>query len=105
MSSVLKGEVEMTAYLFWEFVILIAGVWLMATLFFVYGWLLLKRQKKMMMQFLSLRESEKIENKPKLEDEPKVEPVQLEVSRNEPISKYRDLPPDAVDVSFVEDNK
>ena len=42
----------MAAYLFWEFIILIVGVWLMATLFFVYGWLLLKRQKQMVLNSL-----------------------------------------------------
>ena len=74
----------MTAYLFWEFVILIAGVWLMATLFFIYGWLLLKRQKKMMLELLSLRDTQE-EEKGESQPEQKAEPIQLEISKNEPI--------------------
>lgn len=88
----------MTPYLFWEFVILIVGVWLMASLFFVYGWLLLKRQKQMMIQLFSLKCSEE---KPVA----KPEPVQLEISKNEPLSKYKDVSPDEVNISFVDEDK
>ena len=94
----------MTAYLFWEFVILIAGVWLMATLFFIYGWLLLKRQKKMMLELLSLRDTQE-EEKGESQPDQKAEPIQLEISKNEPIEKYKDVSPDEVNISFVEEEK
>jgi len=88
----------MAPYLFWEFVILIIGVWLMAVLFFVYGWLLLKRQKQMILMLLGEKVSEK-----KTQTEP--EPVHLEISKNEPIAKYKDMSPDEATVSFVEEDK
>ena len=90
----------MAAYLFWEFVILIVGVWLMATLFFVYGWLLLKRQNKMIEEFLALKEV--VKDQP---SERTNEPIQLEISRNEPIAKYKDVSPDEVNISFMKDGR
>ena len=42
----------MAPYLFWELMILAVGVWLMAVLFFVYGFLLLRHQKQMIQTVL-----------------------------------------------------
>ncbi|MBQ3695854.1 MAG: hypothetical protein II938_02655 [Alphaproteobacteria bacterium] len=85
----------MAPYLFWELIILIVGVWLMAVLFFVYGWLLLKRQKQMMAQFLPPQT-------PSAESKEPEAPVHLEISKDEPLSKYKDLTPEEADVSFVD---
>ena len=84
----------MAPYLFWELIILIIGVWLIAVLFFVYGWLLLKRQQKMIHDFLQTQ----IPLKPQ-EETP---PIRLEISKDEPISKYKDMTPDEADISFVD---
>ena len=87
----------MTPYLFWEFIILIVGVWLMAILFFVYGWLLLKNQQKMFARLLKLTASTPA---PSEQGEAS---THLEISKDEPISKYKDMTPDeSVDVSFVD---
>lgn len=90
----------MAPYLFWELIILIVGVWLMAVLFFAYGWLLLKRQKQMMKELLTLSQ-----NPPEAPQNP--EPtVHLEISKDEPINKYKDISPEQVaDVSFVDKNE
>ena len=85
----------MAPYLFWEFIILIVGVWLMAILFIGFGWVLLKRQQKMIRDFMALQNSSA-----PLAQEPK--PVQLEISKDEPIAKYKDLTPEEADVSFVD---
>ena len=90
----------MAPYLFWEFIILITGVWLMAVLFFVYGWLLLKNQRKMFQDILNTKASLPSKSS---EDPPS---VHLEISKDEPIGKYKDLAPDeSVDVSFVDQQK
>ena len=87
----------MAPYLFWELVILIVGVWTIAVLFFVYGWLLLKRQQKMIRDFIGMQFSR--------EEKLKEAPVHLEISKNEPISKYKDLTPEEAEVSFVDKNE
>ena len=87
----------MAAYLFWELLILIAGVWFIAVLFFVYGWLLLKRQRRMITDFLAMTQAT-------APTEPKPAP-HVEISRNEPLSKYKDISENEVDVSFVDENK
>lgn len=93
----------MAAYLFWEFVILIAGVWMMAALFFIYGWILLKRQKQIMAQiFPSLKQTKSKAENPEAAPQPNPTPRHLEISRDEPMSKYQDVSPDEVDVSFVD---
>ena len=88
----------MAPYLFWEFIILISGVWLMAVLFIVFGWILLKRQQKMIRDFMALQGNEA---SPAAESKP----VQLEISKDEPIAKYKDLTPEEADVSFVDKNE
>ncbi len=97
----------MAAYLFWELLILIIGVWLMATLFFIYGWLLLKRQKKMMTDFWAILETTKtLPPKELTQEEPEPEPIHLEISKNEPIGKYQNLSSERpVDISFVEEKE
>ena len=90
----------MAPYLFWEFIILIIGVWLMVALFVVYGWLLLKRQKQMMQAFF----------KPTFMsshgEEETASTVHLEISKDEPIAKYKNLTEeDQLDVSFVDKNE
>ena len=89
----------MAPYLFWELMILVIGVWLMAVLFFVYGWLLLKRQQKMIQTLLATQTPSPAVS---TNDAPL---VHLEISRDEPIGKYKDLPPDSADVSFVDKNE
>jgi len=84
----------MAPYLFWELVILIIGVWSMAVMFFVYGWLLLKRQKTMMHDL--------IQNQMPSKSQEETSPIRLEISKDEPISKYKDMTPDEADVSFVD---
>ena len=93
----------MAPYLFWELIILIVGVWMMAAVFVVYGWLLLRRQKQMMKELLAQPpEKEK-------QEEPEVTPapaLHLEISKDEPIGKYKDIAPEDVeDVSFVDQEK
>lgn len=88
----------MTPYLFWELIILIVGVWAIAILFFVYGWILLKRQRKMI---LDLMKMQNIASDQKEESKP----VHLEISKDEPISKYENLKPEEADVSFVDKNE
>ncbi|MBQ4471750.1 MAG: hypothetical protein II942_00670 [Alphaproteobacteria bacterium] len=103
----------MAPYLFWEFIILIVGVWLMVALFIVYGWALLKRQQHMIhaiLEKLNLADTptptpqpaEPAETQPESnEEKPK---RHIYISRNEPISKYKDLEKDeSVIVSFVDD--
>ena len=85
----------MAPYLFWELIILIVGVWLIAVLFFVYGWLLLKRQRKMIQDFFKMQSASVVEQEESA-------PVKLEISKDEPISKYKDLTPEEADVSFVD---
>ena len=85
----------MAPYLFWELIVLIVGVWLIAALFVVYGWLLLRRQRKMIQDFIALQGAA-----PTPQEE--VPPLRLEISKEEPISKYKDLTPEEADVSFVD---
>lgn len=93
----------MAPYLFWELIILIIGVWMMAVLFFVYGWLLLRRQKQMMLELMHT----KVEETTKETPEPATTPtVHLEISKDEPLSKYKDIAPETIeDVSFVDQEK
>ena len=93
----------MAPYLFWELIILIVGVWFMAALFVFYGWLLLKRQQKMI-QTLLARTNPQHPTEPPAEELPK-KPVELVISKNEPMLKYKDMEPDeSVNVSLVDDN-
>lgn len=93
----------MAPYLFWEFIILIIGVWVMAVLFFVYGWLLLKRQKQLVKELLSNANVKLTDDLAKTEVAPA---VHLEISKDEPIGKYKDVAPEDVeDVSFVDKNE
>ena len=93
----------MAPYLFWELIILIIGVWMMAVLFFVYGWLLLRRQKQMMLELMHTKGKETTKETP----EPTTTPtVHLEISKDEPLSKYKDIAPETIeDVSFVDQEK
>ena len=92
----------MASYLFWEFIILIASIWLMIILFAFYGWLLLKYQKRMMSDFLKIVEK----REPDSEEKEEAPSVHLEISKDEPLSKYQNLnPDDQVDVSFVDTNE
>lgn len=100
----------MKPYLFGELLILIIGVWLMVVAFLVYGWLLLKRQKRMVNLVLErLPEQKTAPMSPELPQEPEqkkvetAEPVHLEISRDEPIAKYENfVPGENVDISFVD---
>ncbi len=93
----------MAPYLFWELIILIIGVWMMAVLFFVYGWLLLRRQKQMMLELMHTKVEET--TKETLESTPPPT-VHLEISKDEPLSKYKDIAPETIeDVSFVDQEK
>ena len=104
----------MKPYLFGELLVLIIGVWLMVVAFLVYGWLLLKRQKQMFAQILTHLEgktetpqSEETEQKEPEETQSQKneeeEPVHMEISRDEPISKYENfVPGENVDISFVD---
>ena len=95
----------MTPYLFWEFMILVVGVWLMVIVFVVYGWLLLKRQKQMLEQLLGQFSSEQL-SALKMSTEPQMAPVHMEISKEEPISKYENfVPAEGVDVSLVDKDK
>lgn len=92
----------MAPYLFWELMMLVVGVWLMVIVFVIYGWLLLKRQKKMFAQILG---TVKIPEKTETELE-KSAPVRFEISKDEPIAKYENfVPEEGVDVSFVDKNE
>ncbi len=94
----------MAPYLFWELIILIVGVWFMAALFVFYGWWLLKRQQKMMQTLLDQINPQQFEKIPNLESKKK--PVELVISKNEPMSKYKDMEPDeSVNVSFMDENE
>ncbi len=95
----------MAPYLFWELMIIAIGVWLMAILFFVYGFFLLKKQRKMFDFFQEKlqgnfpAESKVEESVPETQDE-----IQnISISKDEPISKYKDMPmSESVNVSFVD---
>jgi len=92
----------MTPYLFWELMILVVGVWVMVVAFVVYGWLLLKRQKKMFVQLLQkVAGGETNSAVP-----PESKRVRLEISKDEPMAKYENfVPEEGVDVSFVDKNE
>lgn len=91
----------MTPYLFWEFMILVVGVWTMVVAFVVYGWLLLKRQKQMFMQMTAEQSGKTL-----AESDAASQPVRLEIPKSEPISKYENfVPGEGVDVSFVDKSK
>ncbi len=91
----------MAPYLFWELIILIVGVWMMAVLFFVYGWLLLRRQKQLIKDLLPL-----IPAKINPDQSESAPTIHLEISKDEPIGKYKDVSPENVeDVSFVDQEK
>lgn len=105
----------MKPYLFGELLALVIGVWLMVVAFVVYGWLLLKRQKQMFNQIVdqllkgqgtpaTLPEAKPEEVVTEIPPKPETtEPVRLEISRDEPLSKYENFVPDEnVDVSFVD---
>ena len=93
----------MAPYLFWELIILIIGVWMMAVLFFVYGWLLLRRQKQMMLELIHSNMEKTIKQTPESTPPPT---VHLEISKDEPLSKYKDIAPETIeDVSFVDQEK
>jgi len=96
----------MAPYLFWELVILIVGVWLIAVLCFAYGWLLLKRQQRMIQDlFVKLNLPSSLPQKQE-KSVPKKEPVNLVISKNEPMSKYKDMEPDeSVTVSFSDEEQ
>ncbi len=92
----------MAPYLFWELIILIVGVWMMAALFVVYGWLLLRRQKQMMKELLDAVLPKENQN----ESDASTPVIHLEISKDEPIGKYKDVAPEDVeDVSFVDQEK
>ena len=100
----------MAPYLFWEFIILIVGVWAIAVLFFVYGWLLLKKQRTLVQRIEALYQpvstpSEKPQNA--ADDLPEKPSQQnIVISKDEPISKYKNLnPSEDVTVSFVDKNE
>lgn len=109
----------MTPYLFWELMILITGVWLIAILFFIYGWVLIKKQKQMLhdfYQFLAsqspLQETPAFQYNeqtiPESDREPEIEqePIHIEISKEEPISKYENMnPQNPVDISFIDEEK
>lgn len=108
----------MTPYLFWELMILITGVWLIAILFFIYGWVLIKKQKQMLhdfYQFLAtqqpLQETPPFQQNDQDEQEeqeetPEPEPIHIEISKEEPISKYENMnPQNPVDISFIDEEK
>lgn len=105
----------MTPYLFWELIILITGVWLIAILFFIYGWVLIKKQKQMLhdfYQFLAtqspLQETPPFQHNEQEEQEetPEPEPIHIEISKEEPISKYENMnPQNPVDISFIDEEK
>ena len=89
----------MTSGLFWELMILVVGVWLMVVAFVVYGWLLLRRQRKMFVQILQMVSV----SEPNTPDLPEVKKVRLEISKDEPMAKYANfVPEEGVDVSFVD---
>lgn len=91
----------MAPYLFWELLILIVGVGLIAIMFFVYGWILLNRQKKMIQSVLELLGPRIPETR--ANEEP---PKQIKISKNEPIGKFKDMPvDDNVEISFVDEDK
>jgi len=93
----------MAPYLFWELIILIVGVWMMAALFVVYGWLLLRRQKQMMKELLSIAPQKENQDEVNTASAPA---IHLEISKDEPIGKYKDVAPEDVeDVSFVDQEK
>lgn len=93
----------MAPYLFWELMMLVVGVWLMVIVFVIYGWLLLKRQKKMFAQILG---TTKVPEKVVEEEAEKAPQVRLEISKDEPIAKYENfVPEEGVDVSFVDKNE
>lgn len=92
----------MAPYLFWELIILIVGVWMMTALFIVYGWLLLRRQKQMMKELLGLAPQKTNQD----ESDASAPAIHLEISKDEPIGKYKDVAPEDVeDVSFVDQEK
>lgn len=96
----------MAPYLFWELIILISGVWVMVVLFFVYGWLLLQRQKRMIQAFLQ-QTTHNFPNALPTEQTVPIAPSdkvqEMTISKDEPISKYKDLNPDEnINVSFVD---
>lgn len=108
----------MTPYLFWELMILITGVWLIAILFFIYGWVLIKKQKQMLhdfYQFLAtqspLQETPPFQHNEQdepdeQEETPEPEPIHIEISKEEPISKYENMnPQNPVDISFIDEEK
>ena len=95
----------MAPYLFWEFIILIAGVWLMTILFFVYGWVLLKRQKQMIDRLFALPKQPQSDQPEKFQSDTEqadLSPRHLEISKDEPLSKYQDVSPEEMEVSFVD---
>ena len=95
----------MAPYLFWEFIILIAGVWLMTILFFVYGWILLRRQKQMIDRLFSSPKQPQLDQPERPQpdtEQPNLPPRHLEISKDEPLSKYQDVSPEEMEVSFVD---
>ena len=99
----------MKPYLFGELLALVVGVWLMVVAFVVYGWLLLKRQRRMI--DLVMQQLPQAQMGPAREQSAQItpikpettEPVHLEISRDEPLSKYENfVPGENVDISFVD---
>ena len=99
------------------------GVWLMAVLFFIYGFLLLRRQKQMIQRVLKIilpPEESKFGFRPVISEEDVYTsssehdtsngsssdiPVQktISISKNEPLSKYKDMVvDDNTTISFVD---
>ena len=104
----------MAPYLFWEFIILIVGVWVMAVLFFVYGWLLLKKQRNLVQRIEALYppaptlpHNTQDSSGGLANDLPeKTSQQNIVISKDEPISKYKDMSPsEDVTVSFVDKNE
>jgi len=95
----------MAPYLFRELMIIAIGVWLMAVLFLVYGFLLLKKQRKMFDFFYEKLQGHTL---PVQEADKDITPASddiqsISISKDEPIAKYKDMPmSESVDVSFVD---
>ena len=101
----------MAPYLFWELMILTIGIWVMSIVFVIYGFLLLRQQKRLFDKYLNSPKSaqqDELPFRPVGEPEDATastpEPEQnITISKDEPISKYKDLlTSDSVNVSFVD---
>ena len=96
----------MTPYLFWELLFLGIGVWMLVLIMVIYAWILLQRQRKMIdIIYDKLDRMEKKTSKPTqlLKDLRPALEEEVVISKDEPISKYKDVDlSDAAKVSFVD---